>query len=471
MARGQEGSAPGTEFQVNSHTTLSQTFPAISADRDGDFIVVWESFSQDGSAFGVFGQRFDGDGIPQGGEFQVNVATINSQRRPVVALVPTGEFVVAWSDSSQDGNQAGVFGRRFDSTGSPLGGEFQVNTYTFGVQDDPAVSADGLGNFVVVWDSYQQDSSSYGVFGRRYDSAGTPQGIEFLVNSHVNLSQSTPTVAINASGDFVVAWQSYAQDGGAFGVFARGFGGVATGEFRVNTHTAGNQYDPHIAINDSGDFVVVWTDNILDGNLTGVFARIYDSNGTPLGDEFQVNTYTTGHQRRPSVAMGDTGNFMVLWESQQDGDGFGIFGQRFDAAGMAQGIEFQVNTFTAGAQTLAALSGDRSQDFVAAWVDSTEDGSVDGVFGQMLPCLPLLGTVTDFDVQLVNSGEDLLFTWADTADATAYTVFEDSLPGGSFLTVAGVATSGDPGLTVPVPGGTRFYLVGAQSETCFGPKR
>ena len=42
----------------------------------------------------------------------------------------------------------------------PLGGEFQVNTYTTGNQGFSAiaVAADPAGNFVVVWDRFRDDA-------------------------------------------------------------------------------------------------------------------------------------------------------------------------------------------------------------------------------------------------------------------------------------------------------------------------
>ena len=64
----------------------------------------------------------------------------------------------------------------------------------------------------------------------------------------------------------------------------------------------------------------------------------------PAGAEFQVNSYTTGYQGFPAVASDENGNFVVAWSSGQDGSGFGVFGQRFSAAGLPQGGEFQVNS-------------------------------------------------------------------------------------------------------------------------------
>jgi hypothetical protein len=79
-----------------------------------------------------------------------------------------GNFVVAWNSYNQDGSGSGVFGHRFDPGGSPLGSDFQVNSYITGTQASAEIATDASGNFVVVWESNGQDGSSYGVFGQRF---------------------------------------------------------------------------------------------------------------------------------------------------------------------------------------------------------------------------------------------------------------------------------------------------------------
>jgi len=103
------------------------------------------------------------------------------------------------------------------------------------------------------------------------------------------------------------------------------------GEFRVNTYTTGDQSEPAVAIFEGGSFVVVWTSG-QDGSGSGVFAQRYAAGGAPLGPEFRVNTFTTGSQDQPRVAAGGAGEFMVVWTSEaQDGSGPGVFGQRYAA--------------------------------------------------------------------------------------------------------------------------------------------
>jgi len=78
----------GTETQVNSTTSSNQDDPAVASLSGGGYVVVWESYNQDGSYDGVFGQRFDANGNTVGGEFQVNTYGTNSQDTPSLAIAP-----------------------------------------------------------------------------------------------------------------------------------------------------------------------------------------------------------------------------------------------------------------------------------------------------------------------------------------------------------------------------------------------
>ena len=161
-----------SEFQVNTFTISDQYGYGVAIDHAGNFVVSWESYGQDGDSYSVQGRRFDNTGAPRGGEFQVNQHTTSDQGYPTVASDPTGNFVVVWQSEGQDGSGAAVVARRYDRTGAALGNEFPVNTYTTSDQAAPQVAMDTGGNFVVVWESDGQDGSVAGVFGQRYDNSG-----------------------------------------------------------------------------------------------------------------------------------------------------------------------------------------------------------------------------------------------------------------------------------------------------------
>jgi hypothetical protein len=85
---------------------------------------------------------------------------------------------------------------------------------------------DADGDFAVAWTSYGQDDPiGDGVYARRFNAAGVPQGGEVAVNMTTAGEQRLPSVAMDADGDFAVAWVSIGQDGSGYGVYARTFAG------------------------------------------------------------------------------------------------------------------------------------------------------------------------------------------------------------------------------------------------------
>lgn len=377
----------GSELQVNSFTTCGQLDPAVAVDPNGNFVVVWTSYCQEGSESGVFARTFNSIGAQVSGDLQVNSFTTSYQDDPSVGMDSGGNFVVVWASDLQDGSIYGIFGRRFDLSGSPLGGEFPVNTYTTSSQRRPDVAVDPNGNFVVVWQSYDQDGSAEGIFGRRFTAGAAPAGVEFQVNTSTTGYQTRPEVASDPDGNFVVVWQSTFGDGSSYGVFARLFdsaGLPVAAEYQVNTFTTNQQYRPSVAMVASGEFLVVWASaGGQDGSGVGVFARQFDSSGAPLGAEFQVNAHTTGDQNEPDAAVDSSGNFVIVWQSfAQDGSSYGVFGRRFNALGTPVTGEFQVNTYTTGSQEEPTVALDAGGGFVVAWESYYQDGSYDGVFAQ-----------------------------------------------------------------------------------------
>src|SRR5262245_30799666 len=90
----------------------------------------------------------------------------------------------------------------------PMGGEFRVNTYTTGDQGGPKLAMNAAGNYVIAWVSKNQVSptSDYDIYAQRYNSAGVPQGAEFLVNvttvGYQGFNGYYSSIAMSAAGDF-----------------------------------------------------------------------------------------------------------------------------------------------------------------------------------------------------------------------------------------------------------------------------
>ena len=410
---------------MNSDITHSHVHPSTAFDGDGNFVIVWNKNSQmPPDVFEVAGRRYSADGSPIGGEFRVNTYTIlnqiMSQYGKPIAMRPNGDFVVVWEAISRTVTPMGSVGQRFNRDSSMLGGEFQVNTNVVGYAYNGAVAIAPGGSFVVVWEN--GEGTARDVYGQRFDADGNRRGGEFRINSYVTGAQRMPDVAMDAAGRFVVVWNDRSgHDGSGHGVFGQRFaadGVPVGGEFEVNTYTTGHQYGYGVAAAPDGGFVVTWYGRrLLDKD---VFARLYDSGGTPIGPEFVVNQYTTGEQYHSSVAMDDDGNFVVAWSSISMGaQGIGPFGRRFHSTGAPRGGQFAAsaapvfNRFTDAAV-------DRHGNFVVSRVDYPYGGNLGMVFarrfGGLLPSL--LGVDTGSN-GVIEPGEtvDVRPTWRNVNGA------------------------------------------------------
>jgi hypothetical protein len=376
------------EIQVNRFTVGDQAYPAVASDAEGKFVVVWRDNGRDGSGDGVFGGRFDGSGSAIGTS-QVNTYTPGGQGLPDVAASADGQFTVAWN-SVQDHDNYGIFARHYSSSGAPLTPEFAINSYTRGFQIRPHVARANDGTFLVVFDDQRPLAGSFDV--RAYlDTApsGSPDLVDALVNTTTAGNQLDAKVSISDGGQAWMVWTSVGQDGSGDGVFAKTFSGppIPPTDIQVNTTTANSQNGPVVAAfgpaGPGGGAIVAWNSLNQDGFSNGVFAQRFDDTATPVGTEFQVNSYTLQQQSGASVVADAQGNFVIAWESfSQDGSISGVFAQRFDSDGARFGSEFQVNTYTIGAQGAPDVAMDGDGNFVIAWESSGQDGDGTGIFAR-----------------------------------------------------------------------------------------
>lgn len=384
----------GSEFQVNTTTAGDQFRTSIAADADGDFVVAWQSpdgtGSQDGN--GIFAQRYNSSGVAQGGEFRVNPTVKGNQQFPSSAMDADGDFVVVYGEGD-------VFGRRYNAAGVAQGSSFRVNSVSKGGGGffGPDVAMNASGGFVVAWSGsgVQSNSNKSDIFVRRYNASGAPLGAEIPVTNFASGGSLVVDVAADDDGDFVVTWTSANE------VNARRFNsaGVPQGShFLVNTNTANSQGGPSVALDADGDFIITWY-TYQDESSVSIGAQRYNSAGVAQGGEFQVNTYTTDTQSWPEVAMDALGNSVIVWHSYgQEAPGtWGIFAQCYDSTGTAQGSEFHVNTYTTLGQQYPAVAMADTGDFIVNWHSNGQDGSGWGIYAQRYaPAVPASAATSPF---------------------------------------------------------------------------
>ena len=345
VSRGQDGSGDGIygrivdttgapvsdEFSINTTTTGNQQAPRVAALEGDGFVVVWDSFGQDGDKDAIIARRFGNDGTPSGNEIIVNEAAASWQVAPDVTGTPGGGYVVAWQSEDQDGSFAGVYARHFGSDDTPLNNEFRLNVETDGYQSYPRIATLADGRLIAVWESEGQDGDGNGVFSRLFSADGTPEGTEFQINEYFPSYQSRPDVTPLADGGFAVAWTSYGQDGDRNGVYTRAFGtdGVPMGsETRVARATHDNQENASVVGLSDGTYLVGFTS---DGELGGVahsYMARFDADGSALGLPVAASTISSAETNRlGEIAVTNDGAILELSSVKSDSGG-----ERIDAS-------------------------------------------------------------------------------------------------------------------------------------------
>lgn len=421
----------GPEFQVNVVTTGDQSPNAVASDDVGGFVVIWQDDEID-ALLDTRARLYANDGSPASAPFAI-AAGPGAQGLGDVASDSVGNFVAAWVAGDADG--LGVFARRHDASGAPVGSAFQVNTHTTGSQAYPAVAVADDGRFIVTWESVPQDGSGQGIYAQRYDAMGAPDGTEFRVNTYTTGIQRSPSVAYDSAARSVILWWG-ASTSDDFGVVGQRYDAAGTplaGEFLVNDATTGTQSHPKVSYDGDGRFVVAWSS---PGINSDVFARRFDANAVALTPELEVNSFTTGLQVSPVVVADASGSFMVAWSSAgQDGDNYGVFARRYTRSDVPQGPEFQINTHTTGIQAAAHLAADLAGRFTVVWTSVGQDGDGSGVFGRRytvgdeaeVQSVAVGGTATTDDESDGATAVDVIETTVTSPQAGTIAIVEDDI--------------------------------------------
>jgi hypothetical protein len=247
-----------------------------------------------------------------------------------------------------------------------------------------SVALDGVGNLTALWTTIGGTSSGFSerAWTRRFSAAGAPLGAAVPLEAP-RFRSDAGTVVANQRGDVLMTWsRSPVSGSGSSGTSLRRTSPVQ------RTLTLSLKAASNVAVDGDGNFVVVWNASTPDGFR--VFGQRYNYNGTKRGPEFNAATSKTGSHISPSVAMNPaTGEFVIVWEVRDaDGNGLGVYGQRFGFTTGRQGSEFPIFVPPAserpGSLQLFAAQVARAGDgkFVVIWRSPNPDGLYLDILGQ-----------------------------------------------------------------------------------------
>ncbi|MCK1712828.1 MULTISPECIES: VCBS domain-containing protein [unclassified Bradyrhizobium] len=340
--------------------------------------------------------------IADTGEFLVNTTTANDQTYSAVGALSDGGYVIGWVSQGQDGDGTGIYAQHYASSGAKVGGEFRVNTATAGDQSSPYVVGLEGGGFVASWTSGSNNGAT--IHLQRYDASGSLAGGEVSLSGY----GENATLAALSNGGFVITYvSSDSNASGTYGVVYDASGCATSGPFLINTTTASTQQGDSVAGTTDGGFVASWHSYGQDGDGWGVYFQRFDAQGNKLGGEVQVNTNAVGHQYGGELAVLKDGSIVVSYS-----DANALVLRHFSSTGTPIGSEVSISDATT--DTVQALP---DGGFLVTYQGHDVSGSL-GLLGQRFDA-SLQSISSSFVINETTAGDQVFL--ADRSNPTAVT--------------------------------------------------
>lgn len=300
--------------------------PRVAMDNRGNTIIVW--VQSDGTNNQLFKSEYRNDFWTNPANLADNISPDGQDAsKPQVAMDNNGNAIVVWKQS--DGSSSRIFKSEYRNkkwTNPASLSDF------IGTGSNPQVAMDNNGNAIVVWeDTDYIFISEYrnNIWTNKYIDAGPMNAMWQIIFMALGIEWH-PQVAMNNSGNAVIVWQHvylYGDNNVTFNIPKIEFKNDAwtSPEMLTNNISDPPQFtnNPQVAIDNNGNAVVVWEQS--DGTNGQIFKSEYRggtwTNPANLSDPISP----TGQVAfSPQVKMDNNGNAIIVW-SQSDGANNQIF--------------------------------------------------------------------------------------------------------------------------------------------------
>jgi hypothetical protein len=315
----------------------------------------------------------------------VNTTTRNAQFNSNNATNAGGETVVVWTDTFSPTDHD-IRAQRYNSFGGKLGPEIVVSFSSLD-EDHAKVALDDTGRFVVTWTQTMPNGDT-NVVAQRFDANGNAAGGLIPVATGA-FKEFDPDVATDLAGDFVISYTRFSHFNENADIFVNRYN--SSGQFLgVVLAATGPTDETHssIAMSQDGHFDVAW-EQAFSSSDDDVYMSRYSPTGGFLGKN--VISFSSLFDQTPSVSMDNAGDAVVAWEQNNN-----IAAVRVSATG-SQGSQINIaNTSNIEFGPSVALRRDGG-GFVVTY-ESLTSTSAQAKVAEVSP----LNTVTTFDAGSVS---------------------------------------------------------------------
>jgi hypothetical protein len=320
---GLDGAPMGKDFRLSTQTgQMSKSVVAYSPANER-FLVVWGRKLYDEKRSELIAQTVGLNGKVLGEAFRLSVSDLYDQR-PAIAYCPgSNRFLVTWTRGTAydfDKGVSDIYGQFVDGDGARvMGGNFTIASATKN-QFKSDVSCDVRNDrFMVVWEDQRNDVTHDDVYGQLIASDGTLLGDNFVVAETSNVERR-PVVWANKDGDYLVAWESVQQDG-TVRIFSRmvDSNGILLGKGpqELGGDVGGSRNRPEVSYLKTRDmYLVVWDNSGGVGASDGIYGQFIEGGGKLHQGAIPLTTAKLD-QYRPDVSAG-TNTWLALWTDFRD---------------------------------------------------------------------------------------------------------------------------------------------------------
>jgi len=413
------GNPNGPSFIVNQTSGCSN--PAIAVSPYGRIVIVWLQ------NYGFYGQIYDPNGNPVGTNFLISDSTITLGIVASIAMDNNSNFIVTWPFAGD------IWAQKFDSSGNRIGENFRIINDTMNINEsDPQVKYDNLDNLLVTWtagilgqsdincqifdstltpitevirldapdlDSARRsriavkDSIFYVVFQNGTSSIclqliknnGELIGNNICVSEPEGRLHTLPKIGVVGNSILITWHRRFFQSMSDIVCQRVSFNGSLIGNNYVISDDKGgaSQILPGVAADNTGNFFIVWDDYRMYPNVDyngNQYGRRYGQDGSPLCDEFRVNTYVDGVNS--SIGL-NSNMYVTVWARTNPDSSHQVYAQRFDYNGNPIGANYQISMSNGdNSISFPRTTNLSNEHFLVVWTE--ENGARQIIYGRFL---------------------------------------------------------------------------------------